>query len=97
MVNHDLCKGLIIGGLIGAGLGILYAPKSGKELREDIGDAAEELYGKTREQYNQARKTIEEVTRSGKALYAGEKERLKEAIEAGIEAFKEGKTEVCKL
>jgi gas vesicle protein len=34
--NSDLLKGLFIGGLIGVVLGILYAPKSGKETREDI-------------------------------------------------------------
>ena len=34
--NSDLLKGLFIGGFIGVVLGILYAPKSGKETREDI-------------------------------------------------------------
>ena len=34
--GSDFIKGLFIGGLMGAVLGILYAPKSGKETREDI-------------------------------------------------------------
>ncbi|MEK6654015.1 MAG: YtxH domain-containing protein [Thermodesulfobacteriota bacterium] len=43
MAADDCVKGLIIGGLIGAALGILYAPKSGKETREEISHSAEEL------------------------------------------------------
>ena len=39
----DCFKGLIVGGLIGAAFGVLYAPKSGKETRETICNSAEEL------------------------------------------------------
>jgi gas vesicle protein len=52
--NGDLLKGLIIGGLIGAALGILYAPKSGKETREDIAHKTEELLNKAKEEYEKA-------------------------------------------
>ncbi|PKN88782.1 MAG: hypothetical protein CVU51_03430 [Deltaproteobacteria bacterium HGW-Deltaproteobacteria-1] len=31
--DWDLVKGVVIGGLIGAAIGILFAPKSGKETR----------------------------------------------------------------
>lgn len=30
-------RGLLIGGLLGAGVALLYAPKSGKDLRSDMG------------------------------------------------------------
>jgi hypothetical protein len=36
MATDDCVKGPIIGGLLGAAFGILYAPKSGKETREEI-------------------------------------------------------------
>ena len=52
--NGDLFKGLIVGGLIGALLGILFAPKSGKETREDIARKTEELLGKAKEEYEKA-------------------------------------------
>jgi gas vesicle protein len=41
MAEHEnqrcnLCMGFLIGGVLGALAGILFAPKSGKELRSDM-------------------------------------------------------------
>lgn len=116
----DFLKGLLIGGLAGAVIGILYAPKSGKETREEIGKKAEELLAKAKEEYEQAleksRKTYEtavsrlkkieeaarekvgdlesragEMVEKGKVSLEDNKSRLKKAIDAGVEAFKEEK------
>jgi gas vesicle protein len=116
----DFLKGLVIGGLAGAVIGILYAPKSGKETREEIGKKAEELLAKAKEEYEQAleksRKTYEtavsrlkkieeaarekvgdlesragEMVEKGKVSLEDNKSRLKKAIDAGVEAFKEEK------
>lgn len=116
----DFLKGLVIGGLIGAVLGVLYAPKSGKETREDIARKTEELLVKAREEYEQtlekskrayevavkrlkeveisAKEKVEEVeskvealTERGKETLLDGKGRLKRAIDAGVEAFKEEK------
>lgn len=38
--------GAIIGGAVGAAVALLYAPKSGKELREDLADKGGDLYDK---------------------------------------------------
>ena len=48
---NDFIKGFLVGGLIGAVLGILYAPRSGKETREDIARKAEDLMTKAMEEY----------------------------------------------
>jgi gas vesicle protein len=37
-----LVGAFIVGGLIGAGLGLLFAPKAGKELRRDLGQRIDE-------------------------------------------------------
>jgi len=47
--KSDLFKGLFIGGLIGIALGILFAPKSGKETRDDIKNKCGELFVKAKE------------------------------------------------
>lgn len=44
-----LLAGVGLGAIIGAAAGLLFAPKPGSELREDIGDKFKELKGKTNE------------------------------------------------
>lgn len=88
MAAEDYVKGLVIGGLIGAAIGILYAPKSGKETREEISHSAEELLKKTRAQYEEVCKKIEKLADEEKEMLIGKKEKIKRAIEAGAEALK---------
>ena len=49
--DRDLVKALVVGGLIGAGIGILFAPKSGRETRDDIARKADELLAKVGEEF----------------------------------------------
>ena len=41
--NRDMLLTFILGGLIGAALGVLYAPKSGREMRSNIKKFGEEI------------------------------------------------------
>lgn len=41
--------GAVVGGLAGAVLALLFAPKSGKELRRDLADTSEDLIAKAKE------------------------------------------------
>ena len=59
--NSDLLKGLFIGGLIGIGLGVLFAPKSGKETREDITRKANDFLSKAEEEYEKAAEKVKLV------------------------------------
>ena len=68
--NSDLLVGLLIGGLIGVALGVLYAPKSGKETRDDIAGKTTELLSKAKEEY-------EEVIERSKAAYESAIKELK--------------------
>ncbi len=120
--NGDLLKGLFIGGLVGAVLGILFAPKSGKETREDIARKTEDVLEKAREEYEKAvdkskhayeaavkrlqnleasaKEKVEEVegkvadlAQQGSDIVCDSKNKLKKAIDAGVEAYREEKTE----
>lgn len=51
---ENFVKGLLIGGLVGAIIGILYAPKSGKETRDDLCKKTGELMEKAKEEYEVA-------------------------------------------
>ena len=116
--NNDLLKGLFVGGLIGVALGILFAPKSGKEMREDITRKADELLVKAKEEYGkvlekskmaydasvnnledleasvkekaaQVESMVIESAHQGIEAIKGNKNRLKMAIDAGLEAYRE--------
>ncbi len=49
-------KGFIFGGIIGAVLGVLLAPKSGREMREELGEEAEKVYAQGKSDFEHARK-----------------------------------------
>lgn len=89
MSTDDCVKGFIIGGLIGVALGILYAPKSGKETREEIRRSSEELLDKAKEQFEELSQKVEKLAGREKELLAEKKEKVKKALDAGVEAFKQ--------
>lgn len=66
--------GILIGAAIGAGAGVLFAPKSGKETREDIGNAAVEAARTIKIKTGQAVETVkaktDEVVSKAKNFYA---------------------------
>jgi gas vesicle protein len=51
--------GALVGGLIGAGLALLFAPKSGVELRQDITDYADEIQTEIRQAAVSKRQELE--------------------------------------
>lgn len=84
--NGDLLKGIFIGGLIGMALGILFAPKSGKETREELARKADDLLIKTKEEY-------EKAVEKSKTVFEASLQRLKEYEESAKEeaSIMEGK------
>ena len=50
----NFLKGFVIGGVLGALAGILFAPKSGKELRSDIKEKGSEVLKDAKEIYADA-------------------------------------------
>ena len=88
--SYDLLKGLFIGGLIGVVLGVLYAPKSGKETREDIARTTEDLLSKGKEEYEKAveksKTAYETAVKHLKGLEISAKEKV-EDVENKISEF----------
>jgi gas vesicle protein len=66
----------LAGGLVGAGLALLFAPKPGRELRKDITDIAVD-----------AREKAAEVVDQGKDLYEGGVTAVKTALGAAKTAY----------
>ena len=70
MSENNVGKGLLIGflagGAIGAVLALLYAPKSGKELRSDIKEKADEYLGEAEKYIADAKDKAKDMINEGK-------------------------------
>ena len=66
----------LVGGVVGAGVALLFAPKSGRDLRKDIKDVA-----------SSTRETITESVERSKELYDEGLTAVKGAIDAGKMAY----------
>ena len=94
--EHGPCAGTVFlsflaGAAVGAGLSLLYAPKTGKELRENIGELTDDAVGKIKCYANEAQEKIKSTIENGKEVIKEKKAILTSAIEAGKEAMEREK------
>lgn len=100
-------KGIFLGGVIGAVIGILFAPQSGRKTREDINRTAEELLKKAKQEYEEtlkksgkayesAIKQLKHLESSTKDKVGEMEEKVDELTELGKEAFHETKDHLTK-
>ena len=73
----------LVGAVAGAALALLYAPATGKETREFLGEKARE-----------GREKAGEVAARGKEAFQQGRDTLNEAIERGREAFQQARREM---
>ncbi len=100
--EKGICAGTVLvsfvaGAAIGAGLALLYAPKSGTEMRETISDFAEDAVDKIKEYTKDAQEKIKTAIEDGKDAIVEKKNILASAIEAGREAINKEKANAAKL
>ena len=92
----------VIGATVGAVVALLFAPKSGRELREDLADATRkgvdraretgaQLSAKAGEYYDAASARAGELAASAREAAARRGERFSAAIDAGRQAYREEK------
>ncbi|HEX9022597.1 MAG TPA: YtxH domain-containing protein [Geobacteraceae bacterium] len=81
----------LAGAAVGAGLALLYAPKTGKELREKIGDLTDDAVGKIKSYASEAQEKIKSTIEDGKEVIKEKKSILSSAFEAGKEAMEREK------
>jgi gas vesicle protein len=78
--SGSLMVAFVIGALTGAAVALLYAPASGEETREYLGQRAREGKAKAREAMDQ-----------GRDYYRSQRENLVTAVERGREAFQQAR------
>lgn len=81
----------LVGGIIGAGLALLTAPRSGRETREKLKYMAEDAREKIKSATDEARAKIADTLRQSKERMSEGKSAIGGAIEAGKRAMEEEK------
>jgi YtxH-like protein len=61
--------GLLAGTVLGAGLGMLFAPKAGNELRNQLGEQAGRLRSTATDTYQQATDKVSQIVDRGREAY----------------------------
>ncbi len=46
--SGDMFKGFILGGLVGMAMGVLFAPKSGEDMRKELKNESDDLLEKAK-------------------------------------------------
>lgn len=88
MARHDdglgagsILLAFVLGAVSGAAVALLYAPQSGRETRDMLGEKA-----------NEARARAAEAAARGRDVYNQGRETLANAIERGREAYQQART-----
>ena len=96
--EHGIANGLtylLIGGSIGAILALLFAPKSGKELRGDIGDVSRRGYDATLEKANDLKRRSTDAVHTVKDKAAVAYDFASGKLAAGKEAVTDAVSEAA--
>ncbi len=77
----------LAGAAVGAGIALLYAPKTGRELRENIKDLTDDAVNKIKDYTREAQEKVKSTIEGGKEVLSEKKSIITSAIEAGKEAM----------
>lgn len=81
----------LAGAAVGAGVALLVAPKTGREIREKITGLTEDAVDKIKEYVSEAQDKLRNTLEDGKEVLKEKKSILSTAIEAGKEAMEREK------
>jgi gas vesicle protein len=81
----------LLGGVVGAGLALLFAPLSGKETRDRIKDLVEEVKEKAEGAVEEIKDKVKETLDVGKKTLEEKKSMVTAAFEAGRDAMEKEK------
>lgn len=87
--GESILGAFLLGGVVGAVLGLLFAPKSGKENRELLASKANEYWGEGMEYYETGREKVSEVYETGREKATETAEELKVKIDAARDRLRE--------
>jgi gas vesicle protein len=71
----------LLGGVVGAAIGLLYAPKPGVETRAAVADKVDELWGQSQTLYTQGKVKVQETVATVSPAIKKQNDELREKIE----------------
>ncbi len=81
----------ILGGLVGAGVALLMAPRSGRETRDQLAGLAEDVKEKATGYAEQAKEKLSSTLEHGKDFITEKKSLISSSLEAGKDAYEKKK------
>lgn len=94
--GKDLLIGAVVGGILGAATALLFAPKSGRELRSDIAEQAQVVSDKTVQIANTVSQRTQEVAKTVSTttseLYGKAKDTAVNVVDT-VRSWKESKSD----
>jgi gas vesicle protein len=79
--------GLLAGTVLGAGLGMLFAPKAGSETRRQLSEQANRLRSTASDTYNQASEKVQQTYNQASEKLNQASERVHQIVDRGREAY----------
>ena len=86
----------LLGGLVGAGLALLFAPKSGSDTRQMIKEFAGDVRDKAQHYVEDVKDKVSSGIDKGKGFYQEKKSMISTAFEAGKDAYSREKERMSK-
>jgi gas vesicle protein len=75
--------GFIAGSVLGAGLALLFAPRTGEETRREVADRAQRLSKRAADEYEAASQRVSHLAEKGKEAYRSAADRARDLAERG--------------
>ena len=97
IIEKDSSSGLgsfVLGALVGAGVALLLAPRTGEETQAILRERALEMKGTAEEKVRDAQRQLEARLDEARAGVQTRVERVRDAVDAGREAARDARTDL---
>jgi len=94
--NGSVLLAFLVGGLVGAGIAMLYAPASGEETRRKIRESVDDAGDWAHNKFADTKDRISDRATRVRHMVGDKREDLAAAFEAGKDAYQKGKEKLLK-
>lgn len=90
----SILAGVVIGAAVGSALALLFAPKSGNELRTDLGGAVDDLKDRAEQAIDDLQASASDLASRSREVLDKTRENLVRSVEVGKQAYSQKKDEL---